>query len=663
MLTPRPHQIEAIQANIEAFKTQTRIKNIMACGTGKTFVFIKTIEELIELSPPDDMQNIIIFAPTIMLVQQIAKTTISHFGRTNFDYAIICSKKKAGELDDISVNEVATNLKIKVLSSQKGVSKAIEFSIVKRKIIFCTYKSSFLLAGKSLDFAVFDESHRTAGELDKPYSFALHDENVLIKKRLFVTATEKVAYRQTSHNVDRIGMNNPKYYGETVYSLPFKTAIDSHLIADYKVLITVVQHSDIAHLLSEESDVLEIANRFALEKAYMDFGISKIITFHSSIERAKNFSTLMNENSPIFSSFHVSGEQDADERQENLQKFIQANHSIVTNARCLTEGIDSPIIDAVAFLDARSSTIEIVQAVGRTQRIAKDKKFGYVILPLYVDNYSQALESNFSDNSSFKNIIDILGVLRNEDDDLRAGLSRSRERNPESLVFDNIVVGSNNLNIDVDQLFNSISVEVATDYDTHFSEMLGLLDDYVKKYGHGYIPENFSERKLSNWASSQRQAHRYKKLPKYREELLLEHEFVFSFFDYEWIEVFNLYQKTDSPLISKASKDENFKKLALWEGRQRKAFRENKLNAFKISKLKSIGFVFEVAVKGWDDSYYEIKDLVNELGSVKAITKKDYPLQYQWINKNKRLLQKEELPKSRAQKISNLLKIDDIALT
>jgi len=632
-LVPKPHQNEAIQANIEAFKTQSRIKNIMACGTGKTLVAIKTIEQMIA---DHEAQQVVIFVPTILLIQQVAMIVLDEFGRDQFDYSIVCSKSNVGEIDDIDSAEAEKLLKIPVIKDSKKLKGFFSKNITKSKIVFCTYASSKLLAGVKFDLGIFDEAHKTAGELNKPYSFALYDENVEITKRLFLTATERVIYHRRKNNDIRVGMNNVEVYGETAYSLSFKRAIDLGLIVDYKLLITVVGKNDIAHLLNtSEHDIYTLANLFALEKAAKEFNINKVITFHHTVLNAETFAEANHtEGDGTFESFHVNGSQNSDFRKQQLNSFKESSIAYITNARCLTEGVDAPSVNAVAFLDPRSSTVDVVQAIGRAVRLSENKEVGYIILPLYLWDFEESIsKENIGDDTAFKNIVDIVSVLRKEDADLKTNLIKSQfDRQKKSL--NNLpleIIGNLPENISKEYIYENISLEVLSDYDSYFMSMIEELDEYVAKNGHGYVYLNDENRQLALWANAQRANKRYKTLPEYREKLLLEHHFIFSKFDYEWEEMFLRYKKEkDSGLSDYDITDINLKK---WIARQGDFFKNNRLPAYRLEKLKSAGWQYRSKSDIWESGY---KLLVSELEdrSLSEISKKDQS--YEWLRTQRR---------------------------
>jgi superfamily II DNA or RNA helicase len=137
-----------------------------------------------------------------------------------------------------------------------------------------------------------------------------------------------------------------------------------------------------------------VANQIAVERAVGKTGAKRVITFHSRVSSAKEFSSDgthgIRQYLPAFSVFHVNGDQKSSERKQLIRSFRDASEGLITNARCLTEGIDVPAVDMVAFIDPRRSRVDIAQATGRAMRKPPglSKEVGYVVVPLFLDTRS-----------------------------------------------------------------------------------------------------------------------------------------------------------------------------------------------------------------------------------------------------------------------------------
>ena len=231
-----------------------------------------------------------------------------------------------------------------------------------------------------------DEAHKTVGDSDKLFSHLLHDANLPIRRRIFMTATER-RYAGQSDTV--LSMDNPAIYGETFHLLSFKRALeyDPPILSDYKIISIAVSRDEVAELIrknvfvkpdkgrwNKEIEADMLASLIALRKAMAKHPIRHAVSFHSSIQRAELFKTHNDAFTRAFpkygglETFHVSGKTPTGTRARIIGEFAQTQRALITNARCLTEGVDVPGIDCVLFADPRRSAVDIVQAVGRALR-------------------------------------------------------------------------------------------------------------------------------------------------------------------------------------------------------------------------------------------------------------------------------------------------------
>jgi len=245
-------------------------------------------------------------------------------------------------------------------------------------------------------------------------------------------------------------MDDEDVYGALIDHMSFKEAIETKppILSDYKIVTTIVKKSEIEELIknndfvksdgkdwSIEADASMFASLIALRKLLSEQDIRHIVSFHSSIKRAKEFMVLNTKASKIDSSlsaltaFHVSGKDGTAVRAQTLERFVDAQPSLITNARCLTEGVDIPAIDAVLFADPKQSVIDIVQATGRALRRFDKKDFGYIILPIVIDEHNDA-----SVKEGFAQIINVLSALAINDDriidEFKAIVAGQRKQGP-----------------------------------------------------------------------------------------------------------------------------------------------------------------------------------------------------------------------------------------
>lgn len=429
---PRPHQKPAIKKAVTHFKDKknSRGKLIMPCGTGKSLTAFWIAEAL-------EAKKIILAVPSLHLIKQNLTDWVQEYLAlgVNPEWMCVCSDQSAGDvqLDHFDID--LQDLGIPVTTNKDEIRSFLTKRSKAPKIIFTTYQSSSLLKQVckdqkiKFDLAIFDEAHKTVGVIDKAFAVLLHEKNVRIKHRVFMTATERVI-RGSKFEV--ASMDDARIYGETFYQLSFKKAIDDGIISDYRIVTLTVTNSQVENLIEgnalldikgsdlNSAESIYMATGIALKKAIKKYKINHAISFHRSIKLANDFreqQDLLNKVKslrPVSKHFHISSKQNAGKRAQMLKDFASQKPTLITNARCLTEGVDIPAVDCILFADPKQSVVDIVQATGRAMRPAPGKKFGYVILPLVVPDSYEVDE--FAQETAFKHITKVISVLSTQDE-------------------------------------------------------------------------------------------------------------------------------------------------------------------------------------------------------------------------------------------------------
>lgn len=462
----RPHQVEAIEAVRKGFATSDRGKLIMACGTGKTFTAQRIAEETV--GPGG---HVLVLVPSISLLSQTLKEWTADASIPIAPYAI-CSDSKAGRKgseEDISPYDLilpaTTDPELIVAQYQRQDADN------PMSVFFSTYQSLPVITAAQeagipeFDLLIADEAHRTTGvTLDgsEDSNFVKVHDNVRVaaKKRLYMTATPRVysdAAKGKAATADAYvaSMDDETIYGPEFHRLGFHEAVQRDLLTDYKVLILAVDEAAVSRAfqrqLSDENNELKLddatrivgcinalAKRDVLGDAF-DYDpepMQRAVAFSNTIARSKKFKALFKEIANQWNSTvdpndkftteveHVDGKFNALQR-EQLLRWLKAEPpedtcNILSNARCLTEGVDVPALDAILFLEPRNSMVDVIQAVGRVMRKAgEDKKYGYVVLPVGIPA-DQTPEQALNDNKRFKAVWQVLNALRSHDDRLNA---------------------------------------------------------------------------------------------------------------------------------------------------------------------------------------------------------------------------------------------------
>jgi len=168
----------------------------------------------------------------------------------------------------------------------------------------------------------------------------------------------------------------------------------------------------------DETEAQSLAAGVALKRVYKKQGIKHAISFHRSIRSADRFRDQQDALNPLrgprVQNFHISSKKTAGQRSRLLQEFVGAKRALMTNARCLTEGVDVPAIDCVMFADPKQSRIDIVQAAGRALRKYPGKKCGYIVVPLVVPECMDF--KAFADTTAFRQIAQTITALSTQDE-------------------------------------------------------------------------------------------------------------------------------------------------------------------------------------------------------------------------------------------------------
>ncbi|WP_305870752.1 DEAD/DEAH box helicase [Helicobacter pylori] len=322
----------------------------------------------------------------------------------------------------------------------------------------------------------------SSNERDDKNAFTLchSDENIKAKKRLYMTATPKV-YNESSKakakEKDNViySMDDADIFGEEIYTLNFSKAIALDLLTDYKVIILAVRKENLSGVtnsvnqkisqLKAEGTKLDkklINNEFVckivgthkglakqdlialdeenkedhnLQNQYDTTPSQRAINFCKSINTSKNikdsFETIMecydeelkkkSFNNLKISIDHIDGTMNCKVRLEKLEELNQFQPNtckVLSNARCLSEGVDVPALDSIVFFDGKSAMVDIIQAVGRVMRKAKRKQRGYIILPIALEESEIENLDEAVNNTNFKNIWKVIKALRSHDPSL-----------------------------------------------------------------------------------------------------------------------------------------------------------------------------------------------------------------------------------------------------
>ena len=479
----RPHQQAAFDDVLAGFEGHDRGKLVMACGAGKTFTALRIAEavagaggRVLYLVP-----SISLFSQSMREWATQRATPHRYVGVCSDTRAGRNDEDASLQELEIPVTTDPPVISAALREAAEGAMTVVFCTYHSLGIVERAQDEG----APPFDLVLCDEAHRTTGvEAARPREsegpgnrtspFVLvHDGGrIRAAKRLYMTATprlytESAKAKAASHDADVFSMDDPETYGPEFHRLPFSRAVDQGLLSDYKVVVLAMseQHVDAAlqaHLAGGESEInlTDAAKITGCWRALQNpenkapgngneavRRLSRAIAFTNTIAASKRLEAHWDDviahaidllpeaerrSALRCATRHVDGQHHALDRKARIEWLKGGRGAgggsggtcrILSNARCLSEGIDVPALDAVLFMSPRSSQVDIVQAVGRAMRKAPGKEYGYIILPIAVPagvNPAAALD----DNERFGVVWNVLRALRSHDDRLDAEINR-----------------------------------------------------------------------------------------------------------------------------------------------------------------------------------------------------------------------------------------------
>jgi len=529
---PRPHQQAAIDDVCE--KLNGRGQLIMACGTGKTLTGQRIAENL-------EAKITLVLLPSLLLLSKTVSDWLVE-AKQDFRFLPVCSDNSVTKKVEDEIELSTSELSVGTTTDADEIA-----SFLKRrgnKVIFSTYQSSPKIAEaftkhslRPFDLIIADEAHRCAGKSSADYSTVLDGELLPAKHRLFMTATPRtfkahVKKKAKENDIEIASMDDENIFGPVLHHLTFGQAIanDPPLLTDYRVLVIGVNKDSVKEMVEErtlvrtekgvEDDARSLAIQVGLAKAIRDYDLKRVITFHSKISLAKNFASSFNEfkdhlkedqrPSGSITYEHVSGKMPTSERSNKLRALgalKDEDRYLLANARCLSEGVDVPALDGVAFVDPKRSEIDIIQAVGRAIRLSDDKETGTIVIPVFLSDSDDPDEVISA--SEFDQVWKVVNALRSHDetlgeelDELRVQMGRKQKISlrGSKIVFDvHQQVGDEFI-----EAFETKLVETST---ASWEYWYVLLEEFVRENGHALVMQRHISaegEKLGIWCDTQR---------------------------------------------------------------------------------------------------------------------------------------------------------------
>ena len=501
---PKPHQTAAINAVKAGFKKADRGKLIMACGTGKTFTSLKIAEDMagkgkrvLFLVP-----SLSLLSQTLTEWTQQSITPLHSFAVCS-DTDVGKKRKKDDDVVQTFTHELRYPATTKSESLAEEIAKRHDSQHM--SVVYSTYHSIDVISKAQkqygladFDLIICDEAHRTTGSKfgndDESNFVKVHDGDFIkAAKRLYMTATPRIygdsaKVKEEQGEVVLFSMDNEQLYGKELHIINFSEAVSRGLLCDYKVIVLTVDEAHVSKrlqsLLAGEDNQLKVddaAKIIGCWKALSKQGIedelgndanpmkravafcqviepntskthkvsSKQITdmFQDVVEAYQEQEEETISHNLLCETAHIDGSMNASTKEKNinwLKAPINDNTCrILSNVRCLSEGVDVPALDAVLFLTPRNSQVDVVQSVGRVMRKAdkEGKQLGYVVLPVVIPtgmDPSQAL----NDNKTYRVVWEVLQALRSHDDRFDAMINKLDINGSENSKLQHIAITS-----------------------------------------------------------------------------------------------------------------------------------------------------------------------------------------------------------------------------
>jgi len=647
--SPHITQREAIEAAVSYYEKNKRGQLILPCGAGKTLASIWISEKL-------GAKKILVMLPSLSLLSQTLREWAIN-ASVPFRYLCICSDTTV-DLGNDSPIEKISDMDVPVTTEVEAIRKFLQDTSSKTSIIFSTYQSSKVLAeavrksGTTFDIGIFDEAHRTAGTKIGAWGMALDDRNIPINKRIFMTATPKIyaphiTKKAKEEDVLICSMDDADMYGHPFYEIGFAEAVKRGHITDYKVIVICVTDSEVKELIEKGGKVITdedhqwnakaLAKRIALVKGIRAYGLRKAFTFHGRVDSAKAFTDTSKpygidkifqliksekETQKSVGFFHVNGTMSSGTRSNILKEFESVDIGIMSNARCLVEGVNIPAVDTVAFIDPKRSLIDIVQATGRAMRKADWKKNGYIFIPVFLEEDSDP--EQIIKNSDFATVWEVLQAMLDQDQRMQGIVSQMRilqgkgeegtQAWKDAMIEYSEKIEFYDLPIKIDQnrFIERLNTRIVEIIGRQWDFWYGLTLRYKDEYGNTNAPQSYKTPEgyqLGWWQDTQRGNYKKGKLSQDRIRHLEKLGFIWEKLEEQFEKGFQetlLYkERTGNPNATTIYKTHEGYRLGTWQRSQRQIYSKGKLSTIRIKRLEEIGFTWELLEEQFERGFQE----------------------------------------------------------
>ncbi|MEV6849222.1 Helicase associated domain protein [Actinoplanes sp. NPDC051411] len=624
---PRYYQREAVEAVAAGLAVGGRGQSLAACGTGKTLTAVYAAMRLC----PSGL--VAVTCPTLALIAQTLRLWAT---------AGIAQHALAACGDDTVADTAirATDLACPVTTNEQRIIDWLQRQPVGRLRLLLTTHTSADIAGHALtaldtaaDLLIVDEAHHTAGRVDKHWA-KVHDDAVFpAHRRLYMTATPRVLSaphrrRGRPPKTDQlISMDDPAVFGPVLHNYPFQQAIDDAWLDDFRVAVVGVTRADVLKILrnadpaglvdGHQTPLHTAVVQTALAQAVTEFDLRRVLAFTRTIADSREFTRTLQrtldqlpaEHQPKrhLTALHVDGDQPITQRERHLALLADPPNdgwTVVSNARCLAEGVDVPAVDAVVFTHPKKSEIDVAQAVGRAlRRNPSGTGIATILVPVLLADDPDDMPADLNE---WETIWQVVRALRAHDSRLAADLDTQRPhaatgtaRLPHRIVLrlpDGYATAD---------LLRHITIRLLENTTSDWLAGYAALRDFHGEHGHLRIPRNHRAGGflLKNWLNNRRKDFRLGRLTDDQIAALDELGIDWEPLDTAWetpLAAARAFHAREGHLRVPNRHDENGVKLYNWIGYLRAERAAGRLSAERIGLLDEIGFIWDPLATAWD---------------------------------------------------------------
>lgn len=479
----RPHQETALADVSKGLQDADRGKLIMACGTGKTFVSLK----IAETTGGPGKRILFMVPSLALLSQALTEwTQQSETPLSSFAVCSDSDVGKRRTKNEDAVQTLVHELQYPATTNAKRLAEEMHkrHHESQMSVVFSTYHSIQVISDAQrehglpeFDLVICDEAHRTtgatfAGEDESNFVRVHSNEHVRASKRVYMTATPRIygdvaQAKAKKNDIALCSMDDEALFGRELHVLTFSESVQRDLLVDYKVIVLTVDEAHINRslqtMLSDENNQLRVGDAAKIVGCWKALAkedqegelvddpspMQRAVAFCQVIERKPSMRTHKVSSKEIAAQFesvvrtyqaqedtqsklvckarHIDGSMNASEKGEQLA-WLKASTPdntclILSNVRCLSEGVDVPALDAVLFLTPRNSQVDVVQSVGRVMRKSPGKKRGYIILPVVIPSDIEPTKV-LNDDKVYRVVWQVLQALRSHDDKFDAFINK-----------------------------------------------------------------------------------------------------------------------------------------------------------------------------------------------------------------------------------------------